>query len=303
MYELTDTTSSAIAAAFVRNRRTAGSPAMGMVMTLVIVVDEDDAPTIMEAAQKASREHPSRVLAVILGPARGKPRVDAQVGVGEGWGGEAAVIRLRGEVVKHHQSVVLPLLLPDSPVVVWWASTVPDSPADDPLGQLAGRRITDVSALRRGQSQALLRLCDHYTPGDTDLTWTRLTLWRALLAAALDQHPAKVTAATVRAEDKNPSALLLRAWLRERLKVDVDAVRTEGPAITEVRLETEDGPVVISRPDGRTASFQAPGRPERPAALRIRDLHELIAEELRHLDADDVYGDTVRRLRKLEGHS
>ena len=53
------------------------------------------------------------------------------------------------------------------------------------------------------------------SPGDTDLSWTRLTPWRALLAAALDQYPAAVTGARVEAERSNPSAELLVAWLGE----------------------------------------------------------------------------------------
>ena len=67
MIELTETTSSAIASEFVKARRRAGSPAMGMVMTLVIVAPEEDAAEAMAAAKRASREHPSRVLGVILG--------------------------------------------------------------------------------------------------------------------------------------------------------------------------------------------------------------------------------------------
>ena len=34
--------------------------------------------------------------------------------------GETVILRLYGEIVDHAQSVVLPLLLPDAPVVVWW---------------------------------------------------------------------------------------------------------------------------------------------------------------------------------------
>ena len=67
MIELTDTHSAGIAAELVRARKKAGSPAMGMVMTLVIVVPDEDAETAMQAAQRASREHPARVLGVILG--------------------------------------------------------------------------------------------------------------------------------------------------------------------------------------------------------------------------------------------
>ena len=169
MIELVDTTSSAIAAEFIRARRQAGSPAMGMVMTLVFVVCEEDAPAAMDAARTASREHPARVLGVIIGDGRGASRVDAQVGIGSGWAGESAMIRLRGEVTKHPASVVLPLLLPDSPVVVWWPENAPDDPAEDPLGKLARRRITDAAAVPRNKAQAMLTQCHHYSPGNSDL--------------------------------------------------------------------------------------------------------------------------------------
>ena len=139
MIELTSTNSSGIAAEFLRARTRAGSPAMGMVMTLVIVVNEEQAEGAMQAAQAASHEHPARVLGVILGDARGTAQVNAQVGIGSGWTGETALIRLKGEVVKHPESVVLPLLLPDSPVAVWWPCHPPDDPAQDPLGRLAQR--------------------------------------------------------------------------------------------------------------------------------------------------------------------
>ncbi len=300
MIELIDTNSAAIAAAFVKDRRRAGSPAMGMVMTLIIVVEEESAEETMAVARKATREHPSRVLGVILGDARGKASVNAQVGVGRNWGGEAAVIRLRGEAVRHSESVVLPLLLPDSPVVVWWASKAPSDPAGDRLGALATRRITDIS-LGRARRRALLQQCEHYSPGNTDLAWTRLTLWRALLAASLDQYPEKVHAASIATERGHPSADLLRAWLTDRLGIDVELRASDGPAITEVRLDLASGPIVVSRPDGRNAVLTSPHRPERTAALRIRELPELIAEELRHLDADDVYAATLRRLVRLEG--
>ena len=219
MIELTDTNSAGIAAEFVRGRTRAGSPAMGMVMTLIVVVDEDYAQAAMDAAREASHEHPARVLGVILGDGRGAARVDAQVGIGQGWSGETALIRLRGEVVKHPESVVLPLLLPDSPVVVWWPADHPADPAADPLGQLAQRRITDTAFVSRGKVKALHAQCEAYAAGNTDLAWTRITPWRALLAAALDQHPLKVRRVSVAAERISPSADLLLAWLAERLRV------------------------------------------------------------------------------------
>ena len=161
------------------------------------MVDEDDAADAMDAAKEASHEHPARVLGVILGDGRGAGVVNAQVGTGRGWAGETALIRLKGEVVKHPESVVLPLLLPDSPVVVWWPRDHPDDPADDPIGRLARRRITDAAFVSRGKIKALHGQCAAYSPGNTDLAWTRITPWRALLAAALDQHPLTVTRVSV----------------------------------------------------------------------------------------------------------
>ena len=301
MIELTDTNSAEIAAEFVRARIRAGSPAMGMVMTLIIVVDEDDAGAAMEAARLASREHPARVLGVILGSARGAAEVNAQTGIGQAWTGETALIRLHGEVVKHPESVVLPLLLPDSPVAIWWPTDAPHDPAADPLGALAQRRITDAAAVTKNKTRAIHQMCTTYAKGNTDLAWTRITPWRALLAAALDQQPLKVRRASVTAERISPSAELLRAWLNDRLRVPVDRSNSAGPGITEVVLDTAEGPIRISRRDGKLATFSSPGRPDRPVALKRRELPDLLAEELRRLDEDDVYRDTTRRLMKLDG--
>ena len=299
MIELTDTTSSAIAAEFIRARRGAGSPAMGMVMTLVFVVDEDDAEDAMKAARAASREHPARVLGLILGDGRGAARVDAQVGIGSGWTGETALIRLSGEVTRHAASVVLPLLLPDSPVVVWWPTNPPLDPAADPLGALAKRRITDAAAAPRAKAKAMLTQCTSYAPGNTDLAWTRITGWRALLAAALDQNPGKVVSASVTAERISPSADLLSAWLTDRLRVKVTRRSSDGPGITDVVLETKQGDVSLVRYDGRLATLSSPGQPDRPVALKRRGIAELLAEELRRLDEDDIYADAVKQMVKL----
>ena len=302
-FELEDTNASTIAAEFVRARTRAGSPAMGMVMTLIIVVPDDDAEEAMQAAQRASREHPARVLGIILGDGRGKAQVDATVGTGGGWGGETALIRLKGEVVRYAESVVLPLLLPDSPVAIWWPTEAPDDPADDPLGALAKRRITDSAMAKRATSSVMLRQCQSYAPGNTDLSWTRLTPWRALLAAALDQHPLKVTRASVAAERISPSADLLVAWLNDRLRVPVERHTSDGPGITQVVMDTKQGPITVSRDDGRLATFSSPGRPDRPVALKRREVPALLTEELRRLDEDDIYAATAKRLVALDKES
>lgn len=301
MTMLENTDASKIASALLQARRAAGSPAMGMVLTMVIVVPDEEAEDALAAALEAAKEHPSRLLGVILGSARGASEIDAEIRSGQGTAGELALIKLSGEVVRHPESVVLPLLLPDSPVVVWWPTQAPSSPAEDPLGRLGTRRITDTAQVPTGRANAMLAQCASYAPGNTDLAWTRITPWRAMLAAALDQVDAKVTGISVTAERISPSADLLCAWLTDRLRATVDRKRSGGPGITEVTLTTKAGDVRIVRGDGRLATLSVPGQPDRPVALRRREVPELLSEELRRLDPDEVYAATVKRMHKLGG--
>lgn len=297
--DLSDTDANAIASALVRARRNAGSPAMGMVMTLVVVCPEKDAESALAAARAAAREHPSRILTLIVGSARGRSRIDAEIRSGAGTPGENAIIRLCGEVAGHAESVVLPLLLPDSPVVVWWPTDAPEEPAEDPIGRLANRRITDAAQVPRRRQQAMLTQCSSYVDGNTDLAWTRITRWRAILAAAMDQAPLRVTGIEITAERISPSAELLGAWLSDRLKAPVERKVSQGPGITGVRLLSRTGGISLSRGDGVVATLQVPGQPDRPVALRRREVPDLLAEELRRLDPDDVYAATTRRLRRM----
>jgi glucose-6-phosphate dehydrogenase assembly protein OpcA len=297
--DLTNTNASKIASGLIRARREAGSPTMGMVLTFIVVADEGSHYDALKAARAVSREHPSRVIGVIRRAARGPANLDAEIRVGDGASGEQILLRMSGELAHHPESVVLPLLLPDSPTVIWWPTKPPDDPATDPLGALAQRRITDAAAVDRRRGAAMLQQAANYAPGNTDLSWTRITPWRALLAAALDQYPAKVLSGVVSAERGNPSADLLVAWLTDRLQVDIDRAISRGPGITDVSLLTGGGGIEIARPDGRLAQFTIPNSPERPVALNRRDLAELLAEELRRLDPDDVYEDTVKTLCRL----
>jgi glucose-6-phosphate dehydrogenase assembly protein OpcA len=297
--DLTDTTASKINKALVKARRAIGTPAVGMVLTLVIVTDEENAYDALKAANDASREHPSRTLVVIKRVSRGprdrtKSRLDAEVRVGADAGaGETVVLRLYGEVADHAQSVVLPLLLPDAPVVVWWPVTAPLDPARDPLGALAQRRVTDSYSAEKPIDELRAR-ADNYEPGDTDLAWTRITPWRSMLAAALDQVDCEVISAEVHGEQYNPSVELLAMWLADRLHVHVRRGVSAGPGLNEVRMLTSTGPIRLYRPSGGLALLTLEDQPDRAVALKRRETSELLAEELRRLDPDDTYASALR---------
>ncbi|MBP2703560.1 glucose-6-phosphate dehydrogenase assembly protein OpcA [Microbispora sp. RL4-1S] len=278
-----------------------GAPAVGMVLTLVTVVDEAGQYDALRAATDAAREHPSRILVVIKRDSAEGDRLDAEVRVGESSPGEVVLLRLYGELTGHADSVIRPLLLTDTPVVAWWPGEAPALPAKDPIGALAGRRITDAKAASDGIA-AIRSRAESYVPGDTDMAWTRLTPWRSLLAAAFDLPVGQVEGGVVEGASGNPSGPLLAAWLSDRLDAPIDVAESGGPGLTRVRLRLKDGgELVVSRTDARLATLSRPGQPDRRVALARRPTSELLAEELRRLDPDEVYGTSIRRLAAISG--
>ena len=296
MIDLTETTTGAINDALRQARLRLGGVASGMVLTLVIVTDEGEQYDAVRAATVAARQHPCRILVVIIRRPKDRSRLDAEIRVGETAPGETVLLRMYGPLGQHGDSVVTPLLLPDTPVVTWWPGMPPPVPAEDPMGALAQRRITDA-AVADAPREVLTRLAAGYRPGDTDLSWTRATPWRSLLAATLDQPSGAVIGGTVSAEEGNPTADLIAAWLAHSLQVPVASEPSAGPGITEVSFDTSDGELSISRPDGRLAHLCRPGQAERRVALHRRDTTELLEEELRRLDPDDIYAETLAGLR------
>lgn len=296
MIRLDHTSGGAIAAAIANERHRMGASAVGMVLSLLILTDEESQADATAGAVAAARQHPMRIITLIPRPGRSEPRIDAEVSVGGDDGpGEVAIIRLRGGMAEHANSVAIPLLLSDTPVVAFWPVSPPQIPAEDPIGRHAQRRITDAASAEDPLRELAARRVG-YRPGDTDLAWTRLTPWRTALAAVFDQPPGKVSGGHVAAEAGNPSASLLALWLSYRLHVPIDVVTSEGPGITELALHTDNGDVRIARPDGTTAVLSRPNGPDSTVALRRRDLSELLAEELRRLDPDEVYGEVIRRV-------
>ncbi|HEY2307288.1 MAG TPA: glucose-6-phosphate dehydrogenase assembly protein OpcA [Streptosporangiaceae bacterium] len=294
--DLTDTTTGAIHDALRQARLRLGGVASGMVLTLVIVTNEGEQYDAVRAASAAGRQHPCRILVVIIRRPEQRSRLDAEIRVGETSPGETVLLRMYGPLGQHADSVVAPLLLPDTPVVIWWPDTVPPIPSQDPIGALAQRRITDAAAAGSPRD-ALARLASGYQPGDTDLSWTRATPWRSLLAATMDQPSGDVTGGTVSAEAGNPTADLIAAWISHAYGVGVVAEPSAGPGVTEVCFTTSDGEIVITRPDGRVAHLRRPGQPERRVALHRRETTELLEEELRRLDPDEIYAEALAQFQ------
>ncbi|WP_402465630.1 glucose-6-phosphate dehydrogenase assembly protein OpcA [Isoptericola aurantiacus] len=294
--DMPDTTTNAVSKRLDSLRDEGGAVALGRVLTLVVVAIEADIEAAVVAANEASHEHPCRVVVVAPGaPHATSGRLDAQIRVGGDAGAsEVVVLRCAEPLQDHTDTLVMPLLLPDAPIVVWWPTGGPDAPVEDPLGAMAQRRITDTT--KAADPVAMLaRLASAFTEGDTDLAWARVTLWRGLIAAAVDQPPYEpVTSVRVEGEAQHTSLDLLAAWLGLKLRCPATVVRTDGSdAITRVVLERKSGEIVLDRPDGRVVTITEPGKPARHMALPIRSLSEALIEELRRLDPDEIYGQVL----------
>ncbi|MFH5822809.1 glucose-6-phosphate dehydrogenase assembly protein OpcA [Georgenia sp. AZ-5] len=296
---LHDTTSSAVGNRMVSLREEGGVVALGRVLTLVILADtEEAAEEAIRVSNAASHEHPARVIVVLPdGPAdpAASAGLDAEIRVGGDAGAsEVVVLRPRGGAGGRPDTLVMPLLLPDAPIVAWWVDSPPAAPSQDPIGLMAQRRITN-SMHCADPGAVLAKLSANYAPGDSDLAWAGLTIWRSVLAATLDEPPFEpITSATVSGSESHPSIALLAGWLAARLEVPVTMVADGHDAISGVVLERPSGPISLTRAQGSTvASLTRPGRVDQRINLPQRSLQNSLIEELRRLDPDEVYGEVL----------
>ncbi|MDR2379107.1 MAG: glucose-6-phosphate dehydrogenase assembly protein OpcA [Bifidobacteriaceae bacterium] len=296
------TSTAQVATKLVELREDGGVTALGRVLTLIIQCQAGEIETSIQAANLASMEHPCRVVVLTAEDLDGPSSMDAQIRVGSDAGAsEVVVLRLRGPAGRHHDAVATPLLLADAPVVVWWPDRRPPAPARDRLGALASRRITDASAAERALAESASRvplleeLISGYSPGDSDLSWTRLTPWRAQLAAALEIPPCEaITSATVTGPESTASHLMA-TWLADRLGAPVRHQATDAPFVTAVEFHLSGGRRVLldKELEESQAVLRITGQVDRVVTLSRRSRSEALAEELRHFEPDDAYGHLV----------
>lgn len=299
--DLPDTTVSQVAKSLVSVREEGGAVALGRVLTLIIATRHGVEEPAIDAANAASREHPMRVIVLILDDVHDdsvEPRLDAQIRVGGDAGAsEVVVLSAHGAAASNTEGLVTGILLPDAPVVALWPAETPEFPARTALGRIAQRRITDAAS-QSDPAAWVNGLGEHHSPGDTDFAWTRITRWREQLAAVLDQPPFEpVTGAQVIGAADSPSTSLLAAWLRLTLDVTVEyrylpaSEWTSG--IKSVRLARASGDILLERPEPGVAVLTQPGQPSHELTFPRRTLRECLAEELRGLDPDVLYGQVI----------
>ncbi|WP_080794830.1 glucose-6-phosphate dehydrogenase assembly protein OpcA [Corynebacterium pacaense] len=303
IFDLPDTTTHEISKTLSRLRESGTQVTTGRVLTLIVVAKSDnDVAAITTSTNDASREHPSRVIILVVGSEEEPTKVDAEVRIGGDAGAsEMIIIHLQGPVASNLQSVVTPLLLPDTPIVAWWPTDAPANPSAHPIGKIAQRRITDSL---HSSADTLANSVENYHPGDTDMAWARLTQWRGLVASSLDHPPqGPVTSVRITGASTSTSVDLAAGWLAGRLQVPVVRVGTDTPAVpvdedgtpllavSNLEITRTTGTIDISIKDAHTLRVDIPesGTTASLVAIGRRSEADCLSEELRHMDPDMGY--------------
>ena len=96
----------------------------------------------------------------------------------------------------------------------------------------------------------------------------------------------------------SPSTLLLAAWLRLQLQVPVNdsmTTRATGSSgIHGVKLVRASGNIELERSLVNVATLSQPGQPVHDLSRPRRSLRDCLAEELRRLDPDSLFGNVVK---------
>ena len=292
---LPDTTVTKILKALQRAREDGGAVALGRVLTLVITTTADKTERVIAAANEASREHPMRIIVInnVSDSTQTVPlNAELRLG-GDAGASEVIILNASDKIVYDTQALINGLLLPDAPMVAWWPDTAPPRMSETSLGRVAGHRIADT--INSSNPIELLRiLAEAYEPGDVDLGWTRITQWRALLAATLDSGiDLGITGARVSGALDNSAPILLGAWLRRELGVTVELElldKSDMGNILRAEIVTSRGSIVLERTEPGFARLAQPGQPDHVISLPLRGLGDCLAEELRRLDTDIVFG-------------
>jgi glucose-6-phosphate dehydrogenase assembly protein OpcA len=246
---------------------------------VVLAVDEVAAERCAAIIASTASRHASRSLILSAGNPDGAPGLEASVealalttaaGRTE-TGAETIYIRACGETGRHLASIIVPLLVHDLPVAVWWPNDPPlESHRAGRLLPLADRLIVDGSAWSGNGLDILAQLADAAESQNLyaiDWALLRQSRWREAVASVYDlpdlrPHLGAVRRIDVEYATDEPGDLagntnVVRplyhvAWLASRLGMTVHEAlsrEADGRRIATLRQRNHDVEVVL-RPAG-----------------------------------------------------
>lgn len=215
------------------------------VLTLIVYAESEEAGhEVLNLISQVIAQNPCRAIIMVVEPG-GQPEgistwISAQCHVPASGARqvccEQICVRARGDAVKGLDNVVIPLIIPELPVYLWWRTTR-FAPPDflNHVLRVANRVLVDSARfLEPAADLAILaqQVQQLSVPGEvalSDLNWARLTPCRELIAQCFDsleadsylQNLAEVRLEWQQGKDGQNNrwaqALLLTAWLASRL--------------------------------------------------------------------------------------
>lgn len=295
-------------------------------MTLVVAAEESDDPqAIGETLAALMPEHPSRAIVIRL-RAEDQRALDARV-FAQCWmpfGHRQQICCEQIEITASDASLpdlaaaVLPLTVPDLPVILWCRS--PRLFHLDAFPQLAaiGQKVVLDSGAFPDAAAALRELAGAVAAGHllADLAWTRLTRWRELVAQIFENRVQLANlplvsdvAISYRRATAPTTAFYLAAWLLEglekagahaRVRFGSEAGEPTG-RLSMVELRAEDRPEAIASiafAEGRAAEVHTGGIVSKTLLPALTD-YALMREELSIPGHDPAFERALAAAAKL----
>ncbi len=248
-------------------------------MNLVMYCEDDDAETAASnLLDEITIHHPCRAILAICRPVKANQEANL-----EAWVSarchitdaknrkqiccEQITVRAEGTGQERLASVVLPLLVSDLPVILWWQAAGMNRKLLAPFLPAVDKLVVD-SSLEHGHLNLFNELKDlRVNAGDlgcptrfgvSDLSWRRITPWREALAMAFDRQGGAQPPAALKAierievsyaDDAKPSkeqvvirsgvlhqSVLLLGWLAERMGWIADSLVKGADASVAVKF-------------------------------------------------------------------
>ena len=259
-------------------RRRKGGPARALTATVVVVGDVDRLVDAADALARLSEAEGVRAILISQGDATAPAARVSEHAIG-----------IAGLAPRFLDNAVAALRLSSLPTAVWWRGGAPESLQE--VAHLADRLIIDLPDPLAAWS-IVPSLVERSAV--TDLRWTRITRWRAVIAHLFDLpevRSAPVKRLSVSAPDPF-AARLFAGWLRSTLRwgpeVHIELTRSAGAAddrtpIDSVDLVADGHLITVKRRGGRGCLHAEIGG--REASARVVPLGEgsltaVIGEEL-----------------------
>jgi glucose-6-phosphate dehydrogenase assembly protein OpcA len=238
---------------------------------LVYATTTDDRAKIDVMLTEVNGQHPGRSIVLVADREATESKLEAYVstrcrdlgGNGRQVCGEQVIIEAAGAAVETVASAIMPLLVPDVPVFLWWKD-IPHY-EDKLFGRMTAMsdRVVIDSSCFDNPHQDLRRLSQIIKEHPqfmsvSDLNWGRLTSWRTLMASfwdvpdyrpyldKIDRVLVEYDAPDLAPDEIAPKALLVVGWLASRLGWSIDETSgLEGKSTMSFQLHAGERAVSV----------------------------------------------------------